>query len=129
MRFCLFKLVMDFFDERVLTALKEGKPRSFTTLLGEVGFGHNTLQQHLDRLDARGLVVKEKMASNSLGRPRFGYPVPSTAAKQVTAALQNPYEALVTLQFTRLKHLCRFEKGGYFKETKKTCAPQDCPQI
>jgi len=119
---------MDFFDERVLAALKDGKPRSFTTLLGEVGFSHNTLQQHLDRLIARGLVVKEKMASNSLGRPKFTYHVPSTAAKQVTAALQNPYETLATLQFTRLRHLCRFEKGGYCKEAKKNCAPQNCPQ-
>jgi len=94
---------MDFFDERVLTALKDGKPRSFTTLLGEVGFSHNTLQQHLDRLVSRRLVVKEKMASNSLGRPKFAYHVPSTATKQVAAALQNPYETLVTLQFTRLR--------------------------
>ena len=120
---------MGFFDERVLAALKDGKPRSFTTLLGEVGFSHNTLQQHLDRLVSRRLVVKEKMASNSLDRPKFAYHVPSTAAKQVTAALQNPYETLVTLQFTRLRHLCRFEKGGYCKETKKNCAPQICPQI
>ena len=120
---------MDFFDERVLTALKDGKPRSFTTLLGEVGFSHNTLQQHLDRLVSRRLVVKEKMASNSLGRPKFAYHVPSTATKQVTAALQNPYETLVTLLFTRLRHLCRFEKGGYCKETKKNCTPQICPQI
>jgi len=120
---------MDFFDERILATLKDGKPRSFTALLGEVGFSHNTLQQHLDRLAARGLVVKEKMASNSLGRPKFAYHVPPTATKQVTAALQNPYETLVTLQFTRLRHLCRFEKGGYCKETKKNCAPQNCPQI
>jgi predicted ArsR family transcriptional regulator len=120
---------MDFFDERVLTALKDGKPRSFTTLLGEVGFSHNTLQEHLDRLVSRRLVVKEKMASNSLGRPKFAYHVPSTATKQVAAALQNPYETLVTLQFTRLRHVCRFEKGGYCKETKKGCAPQICPQI
>jgi len=120
---------MDFFDERVLTALKDGKPRSFTALLGEVGFSHNTLQQHLDRLVSRRLVVKEKMASNSLGRPKFAYHVPSTATKQVAAALQNPYETLVTLQFTRLRHVCRFEKGGYCKETKKGCAPQICPQI
>jgi len=120
---------MDFFDERVLAALKDGKPRSFTMLLGEVGFSHNTLQHHLDRLVARGLVVKQKMASNSLGRPKFAYHVPSTATKQVTAALQNPYETLVTLQFTRLRHLCRFEKGGYCKETRKSCDPQNCPQI
>ena len=120
---------MDFFDERVLAALKDGKPRTFAALLGEVGFSHNTLQHHLDRLVARGLVVKEKMASNSLGRPKFAYHVPPTATKQVTAALQNPYETLVTLQFTRLRHLCRFEKGGYCKETRKNCAPQNCPQI
>jgi predicted ArsR family transcriptional regulator len=120
---------MDFFDERVLAGLKDGKPRSFTALLGEVGFSHNTLQRHLDRLAARGLVVKEKMASNSLGRPKFAYRVPSTATKQVTAALQNPYETLVTLQFSRLKHLCRFEKGGYCKERRSGCGPQICPQI
>jgi predicted ArsR family transcriptional regulator len=120
---------MDFFDERVLAGLRDGKPRSFTALLGEVGFSHNTLQQHLDQLVARGLVVKEKMASNSLGRPKFAYRVPSTATKQVTAVLQNPYETFVTLQFTRLRHLCRFEKGGYCKEARKSCAPQNCPQI
>ena len=42
---------MDFFDERVLAALKDGKPRSFTTLLSEVGFSHNTLQQHLEQFN------------------------------------------------------------------------------
>jgi predicted ArsR family transcriptional regulator len=119
---------MDFFDERVLSTLKDGKPRSFTTLLGEVGFSHNTLQQRLGRLVARGLVVKEKTASNSLGRPRFTYRVPSTATKQVAAALQNPYETFVTLQFSRLKHVCRFEKGGYCKERRSECGPQNCPQ-
>jgi predicted ArsR family transcriptional regulator len=102
---------MGFFDECILAVLKDGKLRSFITLLGEVGFSHNTLQQHLDRLVARGLVVKEKMFSNSLGRPKFAYHVPSTATKQVTAALQNPHDALVTLQFSRLRHVCRFEKG------------------
>jgi predicted ArsR family transcriptional regulator len=120
---------MDFFDERVLAALKDGKPRSFITLLGEVGFSHNTLQQHLDRLVARGLVVKEKMASNSLGRPKFTYHILSTATRLVTATLQNPYETLVTLQFSRLKHVCRFEKGGYCKERRSGCGPQNCPQI
>jgi predicted ArsR family transcriptional regulator len=120
---------MDFFDERILTTLRDGKPRSFTALLGEVGFTHNTLQQHLQRLTARGLVVKEKMASNTLGRPRFTYRVPSEAAKQVKIVLENPYETLVTLQFSRLRHVCRFEKGGYCKETRKNCGPQICPQI
>jgi predicted ArsR family transcriptional regulator len=120
---------MDFFGECILAVLKDGKPRSFTTLLGEVGFSHNTLQQHLERLVAQGFVVKDKMTSNSLGRPKFAYHVPSTATKQVAAALQNPHEALVTLQFSRLRHVCRFEKGGYCKEARKSCGPQNCPQI
>ena len=120
---------MGFFDERVLAALKDGKPRSFTTLLGEVGFSHNTLQQHLERLVARGLVVKQKMASNSLGRPKFAYHVPSRTVKQVTVALQDPHVELVALPFSRLRHVCRFEKGGYCKEIKKSCGPQNCPQI
>jgi hypothetical protein len=67
------------------------------------------------------------MASNSLGRPKFAYHIPSTAAKQVTAALQNPYEALVTLQFSRLRHLCRFEKGGYCKRSKKELRTSKLP--
>ena len=68
---------MDFFDERVLAALKEGKPRSFAALLSEVGFSHNTLQQHLKRLMAQGLIVREKATANSFGRPEFAYHVPS----------------------------------------------------
>ena len=60
---------MDLFDERILAALKDGKPRGFTVLLGEVGFSHNTLQQHLERLRAKGLIVREKETANSFGRP------------------------------------------------------------
>jgi len=79
---------MDLFDERVLATLKDGKPRSFNVLLVEVGFSHNTLQQHLGRLMAQGLIVREKAAANSFGRPKFKYNVPSRTAKQVSLALQ-----------------------------------------
>jgi len=120
---------MDFFDERVLAALKDGKPRSFTALLSEVGFSHNTLQQHLERLMAQGLIVREKATANSFGRPEFAYPVPSRTTKQVTVALQHPLVELVARPFSRLRHVCRFEKGGYCKERRMDCAPQNCPQI
>jgi predicted ArsR family transcriptional regulator len=120
---------MDFFDERILAALRDGKSRSFTTLLGEVGFSHNTLQGHLERLTAKGVVVREKVVANSFGRPKFAYHVPSRAAKQVNAALEDPQAELVAIAFSRLRHVCRFEKGGYCKEAKKDCAPQICPQI
>ena len=120
---------MDLFDERILATLKDGKPRGFTALLGEVGFSHNTLQQHLERLMAQGLVVREKAAANSFGRPKFAYHVPSRTTKQVSFALQDPNVELVALPFSRLRHVCRFEKGGHCKETRKDCAPQICPQI
>jgi predicted ArsR family transcriptional regulator len=65
---------MDFFDERILAALKDGKPRGFTALLCEVGFTHNTLQQHLDKLVARGLVVKEKNGFKQSGQIQIHLP-------------------------------------------------------
>jgi predicted ArsR family transcriptional regulator len=119
---------MDFFDERVLAALKDGKPRSFAVLLSEVGFSHNTLQQHIKRLMAQGLIVREKATANSFGRPKFAYHVPSRTIKQVTTALEDRGVELVALPFSRLRHVCRFEKGGYCKETRKNCTPQICPQ-
>ena len=120
---------MDFFDERILDALKDGKPRSFTTLLSEVGFSHNTLQQHLERLMAQSLIIREKVAANGFGRPKFAYHIPSRTTKQVIAALEDPQVELVTSPFSRIRHICRFEKGGYCKETKRGCKPQICPQI
>jgi predicted ArsR family transcriptional regulator len=120
---------MDFFDERILATLKDGKPRSFAALLSEVGFSHNTLQQHLERLMAQGLIVREKATANGFGRPRFAYHAPSRSTKQINLALQDSHVELVALPFSRLRHVCRFEKGGYCKETKRNCAPQICPKI
>ena len=119
---------MEFFDECILAALKDGNPRSFTVLLSEVRFSHNTLQQHLERLVAQCLVVREKSTTSSFGRPKFAYHAPSKTAKQITVALQDPNVELVALPFSRLRHVCRFEKGGYCKETRKNCGPQNCPQ-
>jgi len=63
---------MNLFDECVLAALKDGEPKSFTALLSQVGFSHNTLQQHLGQLMAQGFVLREKETANSFGRPKCG---------------------------------------------------------
>ena len=120
---------MDFFDERIFAALKDSKPKSYTALLGEVGFSHNTLQQHLQQLTAKSLVLRDKVADSGSGGPKFAYRIAPRAKKQVTAALEDPTVELVAIPFSRLRHVCRFEKGGYCKEIKKSCAPQICPQI
>ncbi len=119
---------MDFFDERILAALKDGKPKGFTALLNEVGFSHNTLQQHLERLTAKGLVVREKVAANGFGRPKFAYHVPSRTTKQVNAALEDPQVELVAIAFSRLRHVCRFEKGGTAKKQGRTVRLKSAPK-
>ena len=57
---------MDPFDERVLKVLGDGKKRSFSQLLGEVGFSHNTLRVHLESLVDRGLVLKRKYPGRAM---------------------------------------------------------------
>ena len=71
---------MDLFEERILTVLNDGKPRFFAQLLGEVGFGRNTLKLHLKRLVAQSLVAKEKTVSNGRGRPKYTYSISSSPA-------------------------------------------------
>jgi predicted ArsR family transcriptional regulator len=120
---------MDLFDERVLAVLNDGYPRVFAQLLDEVGFSRNTLKLRLKRLTAQSLVVKEKTVSNGRARPKYTYSVSSRVRRQVSAALQDSSIAIVTLPFSRLRHLCRFEKGGYCKQVGNNCNAANCPQI
>jgi len=120
---------MDVFDERILYVLKDGNPRLFTELLEEAGFSHNTLKLHLKKLLKEGLLTREKALLDEPGRPKYAYTIPPRLRKQVSTALSDPYMELVHLPFSRLKHLCRFEKGGYCKESRNSCNPQHCPQI
>jgi DNA-binding Lrp family transcriptional regulator len=120
---------MDLFDERILSVLSDGKPRVFAQLLGEVGFSRNTLKLHLKRLTAQNLVMKEKTLSNGRGRPKYAYFLSPRVRQQVSAALSDPSITIVTLPFSRLRHLCRFEKGGYCKQLKNRCDAGNCPQI
>jgi predicted ArsR family transcriptional regulator len=119
---------MDFFDQHILSALKDGKPHSFNALQSQVGFSHNTLQQHLKRLVEEGFVLREKDPESGFGRPRFAYKVQHRTAKQVAAAFEDVNVELVIMPFSRVKHICRFEKSGYCKEKRTSCSPQICPQ-
>ena len=121
--FAYLELVMDFFDERIFAALKDGKPRSLNMLPGEVGFSHNTLQQHPERLVAQSLVVREKATSNSSGRPKFTDHVPSRDTKQVTASLQNPYVALVAAGVQSPEARLQVREGRISKQIKNRWKP------
>jgi len=129
MLFRKLKPEMDYFESRILAALKDGKPHMFSEIQSQITFSHNTLQQHLTRLIEKGLVLKNKDPSLASGRPRYVYHVPSKTVKHVAGALEDPDVELVSLPFSRVRHICRFEKGGWCKEKKVQCSPQICPEI
>jgi len=120
---------MDFFDECIFEVLKDGKPRDFRQILGEVDFSHNTLKLHLDRLVEIDLIVKEKTPSNNLGRPKFMYSITSKVSRQLSHLLSEDYAEIIHLTFNRLQSICKHEKGGYCKKIKGQCEAQNCPQI
>jgi predicted ArsR family transcriptional regulator len=67
---------MDLFDRRILSVLKDGKPRDFQQLLREVGFFHNTLRLHLTSLERQGFILKTGKYEENPGRPGFTYSLP-----------------------------------------------------
>ena len=120
---------MDFYDRRILAVLRDGKPRNFQQILSKVEFSYNTLRLHLAQLVEHGLVVRRKRPKQSPGRPRFAYALPKGVDGRAVSALVDPYKGLVVLSFDTLRRICRHEKGGYCKEIRGRCAPQNCPQI
>jgi len=127
--FCLLMLDMDVFDWRILSILRDGKAKYFEQILSGVALSPNTLRRHLDQLIDQGLIERSKMAGNRPGRPRFIYNLSGKIDGRILSPLLDPYKGLVVLSFDRLRHLCRHEKGGYCKEMRSRCAPQNCPQI
>jgi DNA-binding Lrp family transcriptional regulator len=120
---------MDSFDRQILTVLKDGKPRDFKQLLREAGFSHNTLKLRLVGLEHQGFILKTEKRRESPGRPSFTYYLSPDIKHRVSLTLTDPYTVIVSLTFKKLKHLCRFEKGGYCKTTRRRCEAQNCPQI
>lgn len=120
---------MDSFDRRILAVLKDGKHREFQQFLREVGFSHNTLRLHLASLERQGFITKAKKPQKGPGRPSFVYSLPPEIRNRVALTLTEPRTTIVSLTFQKLKHLCRFEKGGNCKKTRRRCEAQNCPQI
>jgi len=119
---------MDPFDNSILKIFRDGKPREFQQILAEVEFSHNTLRIHLDKLAERGLINKNKQPAKGPGRPKIIYSTPISALKSSTVPL-NPSMGVVTLAFSKLSQVCRFEKGGFCKKVRGSCSDRICPQI
>jgi predicted ArsR family transcriptional regulator len=112
---------MDAFDRLILAVLKNGESLEFKQLLWEVGFSHNTLHLHIAKLKRQGMIVEAEKTRNGPGRPILTYSLTPAIKQKVALTLTDPYTTIVSLTFQKLKHLCRFEKGGYCKETRRNC--------
>jgi len=119
---------MEPIDVAITGSLMKTKSRFFNQILGDVGVAPNTLRLHLDRLINQGIVSREKLPVNGRGRPKFTYSMLTGANTPSTPGL-NPSTGVVSLGFTRLSQVCRFEKGGFCKKVRGSCNARICPQI
>jgi predicted ArsR family transcriptional regulator len=119
---------MDFFDEHIFEALKDGRPRDFGQILQTVDFSHDTLRLHLGHLVETDLIVKKKSPSKGLGRPKYTYSTPSKVRRQLIHLLSEDYAEIIHLTFNRLKSICRHEKDGYCKKIKGRCEAKNRPK-
>jgi len=120
---------MDFYDRKIMTVIRDGKPRAFQQMLSEVGFSHNTLRRHLDELVNQGLVERLKTPRNGPGRPLLAYRLSGGVSERAVSALSNPSLGLVAVTFDGLRRVCKREKGGFCKEIRGQCTPFSCPLV
>jgi predicted ArsR family transcriptional regulator len=119
---------MDLIDEKIISLLRDEKPKRFEELLSKGSYSHNTLRLHLDKLAEEGVISKDKLPSKGRGRPSFTYSA-AVSSKRPTATRLNESTGVVSLSFEKLSQICRFEKGGYCKKIRGPCYARDCTQI
>ena len=122
--------VLDSFQDAIVKALEVG-PKTMKGLMEGVGLTRPTLIAHLKPLLADRLVVREQIITKARGRPKFSYRLVAKAlpTSAPPASRQMTLAQVVNLPFQKLRHACRFEKGGWCRETKKGCSPDNCPLI
>ena len=93
---------------------------SIRRLVNSSGYARQTVHNHLKHLTASGLVLRE-VVKRGRGRPEILYRVSRQAFRT------SERDIVVSLAFERLRHACRFEKGGWCKKVRLDCAPGNCP--
>jgi len=91
---------------------------SLGQLIDRPGFARQTVYNHLNHLMTAGIVSKKAVKR---GRPAILY----SLSKHPVGGVE--WSDVVSLTFQRLRHVCRFEKGVWCKETKGICTAERCP--
>ena len=120
---------MDSFDRLILDSLKDGSSRTSKEILAKGGLSHNTLKRHLQRLMSEGLILRAEKVENRRGRPEYSYNLTPKLSRHINLTLKEPHTTLVTLTFTKLKQICKHNKGGLCKAKRRNCTAYICPNI
>lgn len=119
---------MDSFDRRILATLKNGESFEFKQLLAEVGFSHNTLRLHVAKLKLQGIIVVAEKTMNCPGRPILTYSLPPEIKQKVALTLTDPYTAIVSLTFQKLKPFAGLRKADTAKKLDETAELKTAPK-
>lgn len=115
----MLEAVMDWACRSLVEVLgSEGM--SLSQLVDKSGLARQTVHNHLKHLVEAG-IVSQVAIKRGRGRPTVFYHKTRQPIEIVEAA------DTVHLTFRRLRHACRFEKGGWCKEVKGKCVQEKCP--
>ena len=104
----------------ILVGVLESERMSLSQLVKKSGLARQTVHNHLKHL-VEADVVSQEAVKHGRGRPTVFY----HKSKLPIETLDE--HDIVRLTFQKLKHACRFEKGGWCKEIKSKCAQEKCP--
>ena len=110
---------MDWACRSLVEIFKVENDLSFSQIVEKSGFARQTVHNHLKHLVAAGILSCEAVKRGP-GRPTIIY----HRSKQRIEVIEEA--DVVSLTFQKLKHACRFEKGGWCKELRNKCAPEKC---
>jgi DNA-binding Lrp family transcriptional regulator len=119
---------MDPFDRTIIQLLADNERLTFNEIQEKVYFSHNTLQQHLEELLEKGIIIRIKQHQNRPGRPTYVYKIPENLKGRPLTTILTPRVNWVVLSFDSLRSMCRHEKGGYCKEIRGRCRALNCPK-
>jgi predicted ArsR family transcriptional regulator len=105
---------------KTLVGVLESERMSLSQLVKKSGLARQTVHNHLKHL-LKAYAVSKVAVKHGRGRPTVIY----HKSKLPIETLDEP--DIVRLTFQKLKHACRFEKGGWCKEVKSKCVREKCP--
>lgn len=134
---------MDLHCQKILKTFHGNMQRGYCLedIIHTTHMARQTVFNHLKHLLDSGLITREPSKQQielwenpKRGRPtilyrKAGAEKPKEAISQQIKPKPVNRTGLVYLDFNKLKHACRFEKGGNCKEKREKCAIFACPLI